>query len=310
VTVIKDKIQELKKQISEMELVEKELNHVKLNKEKNENQIKNILVLLEKKNIEIDKLLSFSLTGAISSIFIDKKKTLEEKRNEYYELSKQYEKLKSESSTIKFEYDILNKKIIQLTGVKKELEALLEKREYELLNENSAEGNTLRKLSKDMGYHVQVIDELEEAIKFINRLLNKLTLLSASLQEIESLTSWSRPRIRRSSTQKRKAIANAKEYNIECKLLLNNLDAILRNLNYTATSIDLNLMNFESFLGIFFDNIFSDIILQNKISVAISDVERVYQKLKRIKKDLEQQINKNKISHNRILEARKNLLLS
>jgi hypothetical protein len=53
------------------------------------------------------------------------------------------------------------------------------------------------------------------------------------------------------------------------------------------------LNNFVAWLDLF-DNIFSDIILQNKISVAISDVERTYRKLKRIKKNHEQQIDENK----------------
>lgn len=308
-TNIKEKIQELKNELSNMESIELELNKTLTNKSKVQDKIKMLLMKLEEKNSEIEKILGFSVTGMISSIFVDKKKTLEEKREEYYILSKEYENLKSESSTIQFEYDILNRKLIHFTKLKKELEGILDKREYELLHENSISGNTIRKITNELNQNIQTIEIIQSTIKLISTLLNKLTLLSASLQEIESLTSWSRHRVRGSSSQKRRAIAKAKEYNIECKLLLNNLDNSLRNINYSSVVLDINLLNFESFLGIFFDNIFSDIILQNKVAVALSDIERIYQKLKRIKRDLEQEVISYKSKSENLMKAKKNLLL-
>jgi len=307
----KVRIKEVLNQIKDLELVENEFVLVEQNKESLKVSIKKLLVSLEKKHNEIEELLHFGFKRIVSSIFNDKKKLIEKKRNDYYQLSKKYEILKTEQATVDFEYKILYKKINGLTKFKKELEYLIEIRESELIMERSSQGNSLKKIVSDIKSEKSILDRTENSIKIINSLFSKLTLLSASLQEVESYTSWkgARYRGRYSSRQKQKAIQDAKEYNIESKLLLNNLDKSLREINYTFRTIDLKLINFESLLGMFFDNIFSDIILQNKISIAVDEVERVYQKLKKIKLDLIQIRSDTNLKIKRFNEVKNSIIL-
>lgn len=305
----KNKLQEVLIKIKNLDIVENEFSKAKENLNVIGESINDLLVLLEKKNNEIQKMDSFSLGGAIKSIFVDKNKALEDKRNEYYTLSQKYDKLKVKKSGIEFEYDILNKKLIELTKYKKEFDYLMDLRAKELLNENSSQGYSLKKILKEFDEEKEKHKKLNITRDLIDKLLNRTTLLSASLREVENYTSWKGRRTRNHRFDKRQAINRAKELNLECKLMLNNLDKLLIDINYTFRTLDLQLVNFENLMGVFFDNIISDFILQQNIEKAIIEVESVYKRLKKIKVDILELLEKSSSSEERLKEIRESIIL-
>lgn len=302
-------LSEILSQINDLELVEKEFSRVELNKEKLKSSIDESLKKLEKKNREIEELSGFSFGGLVTSIFKDKKKLLEFKHDEYYKLSQHYDSLKNEMSTIDFEYNILSKKLNDLLQLKQKLKALMEKRENELLSENSQQGNTLNQIIDDISEKNTILEKTQRAIKIIDKLFTKLTLFSAALREVEGYSSWKTRRTRRSSYERNTAINNAKEFNIESKLLLNNLDNALRDIGNSIGRIDLRIIDFESYLGVLFDNIFSDLIIKKRVSEAVVNVESVYQKLKLMKYDLENNLKDYSEKISRLKQVKTKIIL-
>jgi len=232
VLVTKDKIAQTIKKIRDLQIVEKEFTSIEgRKKELNEDLLK-LLNFLENKNHEISKLERFSVGGLIKSVFIDKKKTLEQKRDEYYELSQQYEKLKSEISALNYEYDILERKYNDLLRYKQELEALIEKREKELFTEDSSEGLTYRNIIDDINEIETEKQKVLLSISIIDKIISKLTLLSAALREVEGYGHWkSRRRMRRTNSYKSVAIRNAKQYYLESDLMIKKLEKSLVNID-------------------------------------------------------------------------------
>lgn len=296
-------------QINDLEIVENEFSRVEQNKEKLKSSINDSLRKLERKNKEIEDLTGFSFGGLVTSIFKDKKKLLDFKHDEYYKLSKHYDSLKNEMSTIEFEYKILNKKLNSLLQLKQKLKALIEKREKELIAENSSQGFTLKKVIEGINKEFDFKYKTQNAIKIIDKLFTKLTLLSAALREVEGHSSWKTRRSRRSLHSRNTAINNAKEFNIESKLLLNNLDNALRDIGDSIGRIDLRIIDFESYFGVLFDNIFSDLIIKKRVSEAVVNVENVYQKLKTMKFELEKRLKKSSSNISRLNEVKEKIIL-
>ena len=308
-TETKKRLIEVQKKISELDEIKSEYILVEQKRDDLEVSINKLLKRLEEKNSEINSLEKFSIGGAIKSIFIDKNKTLEQKRDEYYALSQKYDREKIEKASVDYEFKILNKKLNSLTKFKKEFEYLIELRAKELLNENSSQGHSLRQILQDYEEERELNKNLNITAVLIDKVLNRLTLLSAAFREVESYISWNRPRMRNYSFNKRQAINRAKELNIESKLLLTELEKSFRKINYTYRTLDLQLVNFENIIGMFFDNIISDFILRQNLSNAVAEVESVYQKSKRIKKDILNLLKKSEKNLNRLNEVRESIIL-
>ncbi len=309
-TDTKTRLEEVQSKIEDLSKIETEFTVTEQKKIEIEDSINRILVQLESKNDEINKLEGFSIGGAIKSIFVDKAKSLEQKRNEYYSLSKAYDKLKIDKAGVYFEYKILNDKVKTLTKFKKEFEYLIELRAKELLTENSSQGHALKNILKDFDNEKELLGNLNITKAILDKVLNRLTLLGAAFSEVESYTSWKRHRGRNFRFSKRQAINRAKELNLECKLLLNELEKSFSKIGYTYRTIDLQLVNFENILGMFFDNIFSDLILQQNLSKAIAEVDSVYNKSKKIKIDILNRINKCEKALKRLKEIRESIILN
>jgi len=309
VTDTKNRLEDVQKKILKLDKIESEYALVEQEKLEIEGAIDKLLKQLEDKNSEINSLESFSIGGAIKSIFVDKNKTLEQKRAEYYSLSKKYDKAKVDKASVDFEFKILGDKLNELTKYKKEFEYLVELRAKELLTENSSQGHSLQQILIDFEEEKELNKNLNITTVLLDKVLNRLTLLSAAFREVESYTSWKRPRVRNYSFNKRQAINRAKELNIESKLLLGELEKSFRKINYTYRTLDLQLVNFENIIGMFFDNIFSDFILKQNLFKAVSEVESVYQKSKRIKKDILNLLKKSESNLKRLNEVRESIIL-
>ncbi len=284
---IKEKIADTLRKISELEKVESEFSSVDDKKNKLNNELQKLLDLLDKKNHEISKLEKFSIGRVIKSVFVDRKKLLEEKRNEYYDLSQRYEKLKSEIRVLDYEYSILERKYNDLLKYKKELQALLKKREEELLSEDSTDGLTYRNIIGDIEKLEKEKSKVLVSISIINKLFNKLTLLSAALREVDGYADWKgRRRIRNAESYKDIAIRNAKQYLLESNLTLKKLEQSLADIRVESVDLYLKPIEFKGFVNVIFDNFITDIILKKKINDALDNIDDVYQNLNILKKDL------------------------
>ena len=306
---IKDKIEQTISKINRLQIVENEFSSIEGKKKKLNSDLLKILDLLEKKNYEISKLEKFSVAGLIKSAFIDKKKLLEQKRNEYYDLSKQYERLKSEISALDYEYGLLERKYNELLKYKQELQALIEKREEELLYEDSSEGLTYRNIIDDIKELEKEKSKILFSSSIIDKLFSKLTLLSAALREVIGYGHWkSRRRMRRSNSYKNIAIKNVKQYLLENDLLIKKLEKSLEEIKIERLNLDLRPIEFQSFVNVLFDNFITDIILTKKINDAINNVDDVYQNLNILKRELKEKLTDINKKIDRLMQVKKEVV--
>lgn len=307
-STIKEKIQELVIQINQLSFIENEIVRAEKSAQSIDLNIRETLDLLEKKNLEIERLQSFSVTGLISSIFVDKKFELENKRNEYYQLSKEYDSLKAEKAASVFELEILNRKISQLGVLKQELQVMMENRENELLNANSDQGMALLNVRKETEEANLKLRKLNSSYELSDRIFSTLTLFSAALRDVESSITWNRKKQFMAGNSKEVAMRKAKEFNVECRLMLNDLSKMLRELDISYKSLDVVLVAFENEFGMFFDNFISDMIMKKRIIEGVENVEYVFQNLRNVKANISEKIKETEVSRQRLFSVKDKIL--
>ncbi len=306
----KEKILDTLKKIDELKQLNTEFSTVEQNRNLLKCLVASLLTNLEEKNGEIEELEKLSLKSLFSSVTGTKSGKLDNLRDEYLQLSKRYDDVKKELATIEFEYEILNRKLDNLTKLKKELEVLSDIREKELLSENSTQGHTLKQIVNDKLEEVDKKENIERTIDIISQLFTKLTLLNAALRDIEGSKSWgSRRKFKYSSIQGDRALTKAKEYNLDCKLLINKLEHFLRYLGYSDVGINLRLLKVENFSGSIFQNIFSDLIIQRRVADAIDNVEQVYRDVNIIKNNLNKALAESDKKIERLENVKKQVIL-
>lgn len=305
---IRERIRELLSQINQLSVVETEIIRAENSVKVIDQNIREKLEMLEKKNLEIERLQSFSLTGLISSVFVDKKFELENKRNEYFQLSRQYDQIKAEKSASIFEMEILNRKMNELGVMKQELLVLMENRENELVNENSSQGMALLNVQKDIEEANIKLQKLNRSLELLDRIFSSLTLFSAALRDVESNISWNRKKQFMAGNSKETAIKKAKEFNVESRLMLNDLGKMLRELGISYTNLDVVLVAFENEFGIFFDNFISDIIMKKRIIEGVENVEFVFQNLKHVKEKITDKVSETDLLRQRLNSVKNKIL--
>ena len=305
---IRERIRELLSQINQLSVVETEIIRAENSAKVIDQNIREKLEMLEKKNLEIERLQSFSLTGLISSVFVDKKFELENKRNEYFQLSRQYDQIKAEKSASIFEMEILNRKMNELGVMKQELLVLMENRENELVNENSSQGMALLNVQKDIEEANIKLQKLNRSLELLDRIFSSLTLFSAALRDVESNISWNRKKQFMAGNSKETAIKKAKEFNVESRLMLNDLGKMLRELGISYTNLDVVLVAFENEFGIFFDNLISDIIMKKRIIEGVENVEFVFQNLKHVKEKITDKVSETDLLRQRLNSVKNKIL--
>ena len=307
---LRENIKRLKNEIKKLSLIDGELAKAKEKKNKIHEQLEGILSELAKVNEEISKLEKFSLGGMIKSLFIDKKQALEEKRRHYYDLTKQYEKLKTEASAIDYEYGILNEKAKKLLKLEEELKALKYKRLLELQKEDSTTGISLRNILASQEREAGFQKKIAIANELIDRLLEKLTLLGAAMREVTGYNRVTAGRMRRMDIQqlKNKAINNAKHYHLESKLLLEKLRQVLSGIDDVPEVPVLRDIEFDTYFDMILGGIFSDLILKKRINDALQNLEYVYNRLRQIKYELKEKLAASKENHKRLEEIKDKIL--
>lgn len=287
---LKEQIQQLMSKIDDAKFIESEILKAQGSLEKLEYEIKEVLENLDKTNNEIESLQGFSIKGMIKSIFIDRKSSLEDKRNDFFILSKKYDELKKEKDIADFEMNILNRKISDLGVMRHELKAMLEQREIELRSENSSQGIALNNVIIDIENIGNSISGLKSTLSLCDQIFSKLTIFSASLREIENSLSWKKNKQFNSRSEREISIRKAKEYNVENRLAIHELEKRLREYNFSKNGLDLGLIAFENEFGILFDNIISDMIMKKRIIEGVANIEIVFQNLKNVKSAIESKI--------------------
>ncbi|RLD21186.1 MAG: hypothetical protein DRI69_04760 [Bacteroidetes bacterium] len=247
--------------------------------------------LLKKEEIDLEKLESAGIRALFHKILGDKEKQIEKERQQYLQTALKYNALSKSIDLIEYEKNLLEKKLDRISVVEQRYEHLIKLREKELLGSDTEAGRALLALSKKIDIRHIELKDIDEAIVAGNEALNYVRTLEKQLQKAKNWGQWDTyGNGSGSSWLKHQAVDKAREVLHRVRHSLLNFQKELSDV-YEDAYIDINLRmeKIDRFVDIFFDNLITDWIVQQKIKKALDNVlntkEQVIYALKKLKEE-------------------------
>ncbi len=268
---------------------------------------------LHKEFGDIENLEKMSLKGLFHKMLGSKEEQMEKERQEYLQASLKYDEAKKSTELLEYERKLLEQKSRDLRSLEKNVEQLLKMREKELIDRNTRGGKQILDLLLRMDGHSELISNLGHIIATGDQVLQLLAPMINHLQKARNWGQWDMaPGNRRGAGHmKHSAIDRARDMSIQVKHLLARYQSDLRQI-YRSDSFDLNIHfdSFSRFTDIFFDNLISDWIIQQKIQNALSNVISARDRVTRTNQSLQAEIAKSKSKITELEEKRRKLILN
>lgn len=230
---------------------------------------------LKKEEQDVHRLEKGGMRLLFHAVLGNKEQQLEKERQEYLQVALKYNELVESIDLMRYELDILEKKLVRFEEVEKAFLLLMQSREQELIDTDADTGNALLLISrKTDAAHVRLRD-IDEAIAAGE---SALTEVRDMIKDLKNAREWGQWDMHGggSGWSKHEAIDKARERSVRVKHALLKFQEELRDVYDGArVEIHLDLGNFSRFTDIFFDNLISDWVVQKKIRKALDEVRRV-----------------------------------
>lgn len=246
-----------------------------------------------KEQRDVEKLEKGSSVSFFLKLFGKLEEKIEKEEIEALDAKHKYESTQYEINNVKVSILNLKDEIKDYDKLVKEYEALWKQKERELLNSSSFKKQEYVNSTEKLAY-LKVLDkELKEAVNAGDSLIE---VLEEAKKEFESAKSWGTLDMFgggvMSSMIKRGHIENANRVLNEVQYLVKSFKKELNDVNI---SLDMKYVSgdFSDMTDIFFDNFFSDIMVQDKINNALNNVNRTLRVVERNTKELRKSIEVN-----------------
>ncbi len=293
-----------------LEKVEKHFNSTKNELNNAYKKLDELHDILEKEYNDVKEIEGLSMKSLFAKVLGSKEKQIEKERQEYLQASLKYNDFKKQVEVLEYERDLLKKKIVDIKMYENKLESLKKKREKELLLSNSQQGKELMKIVYKIDEFIRYRKEVNEAIDAGQASIDDLKKLVSYLKKAKDWGSWDMgSSSRQSSYYKKGAIDNAQKAAHFAQRQLNKFQQELYDVGVRNQEFEINIGNFNSFMDIFFDNLISDWVIQQKIKNALGNVELTKDKVTRLIRDLENKLGKIEEEISLLSETKDQLLL-
>lgn len=233
-----------------------------------------LVTKLEKEENDVEQLEGKGVKTLFYKVLGSKEQQLEKERQEYLAASLEYNNCQDTIELLEFERDVLKDKVSNLAVVAESVKTLKKKREKEILS-STDEPSLKAALSRNLIKTDDLIKERQEYIEALQvgkASLQEVTVIYNHLQKAQNWGQWNNQR--GSSSMKFHAIDRASRHLPRAQMHLNNLKRELLDVGINDNRLILTLNEFSGFNLMFFDNIITDWILQQKLMKSIHAVKQ------------------------------------
>lgn len=260
----------------------------------------------EKEQRDVDKLENGSLTSFFLQIIGNLDKNIEKEEVEALKAKEIYESTKHEIESTKKQILVMKDQVDKLYDLNKEYNILWIQKEEKLLKSNTFTKEQYKKYIDRIASLKSIDKELKEAINAGKILLKELY---KAKEKFESAHSWGVFDMfgggLMSSMIKHDHINEANGIINNVKSLIKKFERELKDVDI---EVDVNITTFDKFGDIFFDNIFSDMMVQDKINNVLGQVQCGICCVENKVEDLEKSISNNEIKIDILDEKRVSLV--
>ncbi len=287
--------QQLKEKIQELETIRKVREHTKQLQTRLVLEEKDLAIMektLEKEQRDIETLEKEGLTTMFHKFLGDREEKLEKEREEYLKASLRFNELYKSVELIRFELDLLSKKEQNLESVQGQVEVLIQQREEELMKNDPAVARELQGIHEQTDklhkYSVEV-DEAYNAGQIAFGYVHKAEHYLHEAQNWGQRDMWG-GRYHGTGHMKHQAIDHAREMAHQSKHALIKFGNELRDVyNNLQLQVNMEIEKFGRFADVFFDNLITDWMVQQKINKSLANVSATRRQLEMVLQQLDQE---------------------
>ena len=286
--------QQLQDSIRELEQIRKVRQHLdELNKRLDTEQAAlNVMEkTLAKEQRDVETLEREGLTTMLRKFIGDREEKLEKEREEYLKASLRYNELYKSVQLIRYELDLLARKEANEEIVKNRIDVQLKMREKEIMELDPATGEELKNLLEQTDRLTRYAVQVEEAFVAGN---DSLTFVRAAERHLLDAQSWGQRDMwggrHGSSHMKHQSINEAKSMANQARHALIKFGHELKDVyKEVQLKVNMDIEEFGKFGDIFFDNIISDYLAQQKINKSLANVSATRQQLENVMHQLQEE---------------------
>ncbi len=261
----RQKLQKKRLQAMELELEGQRAEAAKKAAELNE--------IKKKEQMDVDKLEGKSIKALFATLAGNKEEKLSKERQEAYAAAMKYDAAQRDLQGIMHDLEICKIELEKIEGMEEEYEHLLEERKNSLKQEASRRANEVIVLEKQMEDLSHEIVELEEALDAGYRAFDVVEQILSELNEAYNLAEWD------TFTdsfwvdmQKHEHLHTAQDLIQDLRNELRHFKTELADVNIEG-DIQIEMDDFSEFADWFFDNIFTDWDIKDKIANSLTQAD-------------------------------------
>jgi len=251
-------------------------------------RMKEMSLVLRKEERDVEKLERTGVRSLFLRILGDKDKQLEKERQEYLQIALEYNEISKSLELIDYELDLLERKLANRSNIDNRYQDLIHAMEHELLSSGSEAGEKLLSITKKLEQNQVLLRDIDEAIDAgleANSLIQKL---EKRLKEARDWGHWDMYGSDGGGWLKHRAIDRAREYLHRVRHALIRFENELRDVYPDARiNVDVRIDRIDNFFDVFFDNLISDWIVQQRIVKAMEHISTTRRQLATALRDLE-----------------------
>lgn len=216
--------------------------------------------VLEKENKDYEALQGLSLKGLFHKVLGSQEEQVEKEKQEYLKTALEYDEASKTVDLMEYERKVLQEKVDGLQGMEQKIEQLLQQREQELILKGGAKGRQLLRLAEELDAQYRLDNELGEALKIGEDVLQLLFQMHTYFQEGNKLANDRAPGLRFNSFVDQSTISKAHRLIPEVRMLLLKFEEEFLDVFTKADTLDLSfkVRPLKRFGFISVNTIFSD----------------------------------------------------
>lgn len=245
---------------------------------------------LDREYRDYERLEGKSLKGFFYSVLGSKEKQLEKERQEYLQLSLKFDQLRESIKLKEFELGVLKKKVLAFKDSKEKIERLKKQRKAYLLRSDSHDSRRLRDLVNELDGVARLKVDIREAKEAGGRLKTQLEEMIHLLKKARNWGQWDMNQRggRYYKNRKYTNIDRAKQVAYRIQHFVGSFEREVRDVypDFAGLPVNFDLDRFNGFADIFFDNLISDWIVQQKIVNSLNNVKSLNDRVTRLMQSL------------------------
>jgi len=305
-------LNQLLEELQSVERAEKQYDKVEQDLNNAYKELESLTKKLDNEYEDVEQLEKMSIKGVFHKVLGNKEQQLEKERQEYLQAVLKYDEYKKTVELLEFEKNVLVEKLQKASELRKKKQQLIAQREQQIIKSGSPVGQKLLLLEQEIQQSFHIKREIHEAL---TQGAKALELLAPMIKHLQSARNWGRydmaggkgmsTMMKHSSIDQARSLAHRLQ-----RVLIHFEDELYDIYDKEQFQFSFKLDSFAQFTDIFFDNLITDWIVQQKIHNALANVVNVQDRIARIAKSLKVELDRMEATIQQLEEKKKDLILT